>query len=418
MSDNREVKTIQINGKTFVSGLFWQPFSQNVKLLGTELNMQYMVIRHTSLPQAGFVSKNALNVKAGDYSLAAVVTKALELEQIGSNWIAVIPIPDSKEYYYIVMTDDIVRPTGEFIGSFDEVKEQFIEDSNLADWNLVIAPKEFELPNSEERDLLSFFPQHGDKIKFHNWWRLTNVQNVSNHQIKVIASVLMFIMLAGGGGFYYYQKVKKDKEIERYRLQQLALKAQQSSITMIKPWGSIPSAINVMNNCIQTMNKYHVLFSAADIRMNKVTCTPTNIVFKGTKNIDTDIQLEGPNLVLLNNGTAFEYTETLGTTSSQKEEDSLDKNNVIQYLTKVSATYQFKNMSIVNSSSAPVVGQTAVTSNAIQKVDLNFDYVNKFGQNELPYDFLHIPTLRIKKAEYNINDSEYYWHIEGEIYVK
>lgn len=416
---NREVKTIQINGKTFVAGLFWQPISQNVKALGAELGMQLMIVRHTSLPQAGFVSKNVLNVKAGDYSLAAVVTKALELEQVGSNWIAVIPIPDTEEYYYIVMTEDVVRPSGEFIGTLDEVQEQFREDRTLADWNLMILPKEFNAPGAEERDLLSFFPQSGGKIKFHHWWRLTNVQNVSNHQVKIILSVLMFSLITGGGGYYLYEKNKKEKEIERYRLQQLALKAQASSISMIKPWATVPSAIAVMSHCFETMNKYSMLFNTPDLKIQKVTCLPSTITFKGERLTSSDIQLDGKDLVFTSNGSIFEYKEALHTMNSTKEEDSLSKNSVIQYLTKIGSVHHFKTLAITESVSAPIIGQTAVASGSMQKVDFAFEHSKAEDEiNELPLDFMNIPTMRIKKAEYTARDNDYYWHIEGEIYVK
>lgn len=414
----REIKTIQINGKTFVTGLFWQPLSQNVKALGTELGMQYMIVRHTSMPQAGFVEKNISSVKVGDYSLAAVVTKSLEMEQIGSNWIAVIPIPESTDYYYMVMTEDVIRPYGEFIGTFEEVKEQFKEDFSLTDWNLIIAPKEFEIPNADERSLLSFFPTSNGKIKFHSWWRLTNVQNISNHQLKVISTLLIFTLLGGGGGYYFYDKNKKEKELERYRLQQMALKAQQGAIASVKPWHQMPTALHNMNKCIEHINKYDILFNQSDLKVEKVTCTQNTITFAGKRQLDSLLQLEGNDLVFQGNGEKFEYKEGLILTNNTTDEEPYAKNEIIQYFTRLAKLYQFINTTIVEGSSSPVIGQTAASS-SIKKIDVNFDYKKISNVNEeLPKEFLELSTLRLKKIEYTLVDNQYQWHVEGEIYVK
>ncbi|WP_254914441.1 type 4b pilus protein PilO2 [Pseudomonas aeruginosa] len=143
------VTVTTVNGQSFVSGLFWQPLSkpraymQEAREIGKREKMDIVAIRHGSIIQAGFVSKNA-GVTKGMYSLAAALAGAL-----GESWLGVFAL-GAERYALVGVKDGAILPGCDIVGDQVEIQEKlqifqaFFTDEN----DKFFSPPEFGFSNN------------------------------------------------------------------------------------------------------------------------------------------------------------------------------------------------------------------------------------------------------------------------------
>lgn len=132
-----------VNGKQFVSGLFWQPltrpraYMKEAREIGKREGMDIVAIRHSTIMQAGFVGKNQ-GVLKGMYSIAATLAGKL-----GSSWLGVFELDDGR-YVFVAVNDGAIVPGCDMVGDRDEVREKLAYIYGLFSWEKVYVPANFE----------------------------------------------------------------------------------------------------------------------------------------------------------------------------------------------------------------------------------------------------------------------------------
>jgi hypothetical protein len=261
----------QIDKHKFVCGLFWQALSRprelvkEAKDLARKIDSDLMVLRidHTAA-QAGFAHSRD-GVRAGAYSLAAVISKTLAVEgayydgerQPVHNWLGAFKLGDGKWAYFAVR-DASFLPNGDFAGSREEVLDRLHSDYALGGWNAVIGDQELEeygFHNFNARNIDTLLPRKKDgRVKVYKWWALRPVKSTPPWRLIGVAAAAAVVVAGGMTYWKYYQRqqelVRLDQAIEAARLEQLG-KAAPSALP--PPWGGKPMPQHVAKVCVDQM---------------------------------------------------------------------------------------------------------------------------------------------------------------------
>lgn len=146
------VSIIDVNGKPFASGLYWQTlhspisFLKEAKTYGRQNAMHVFAVRKTRLViQAGYASASAGQLK-GKRSLAAALANVL-----GDNWIGAFAV-DVDTYALVAVLDGGVMPGRDIVGPFETIQSMLCETVALVEasngeksFERCIAPVEFKV---------------------------------------------------------------------------------------------------------------------------------------------------------------------------------------------------------------------------------------------------------------------------------
>lgn len=265
-----ETAIISINGRKFVTGLFWSPLSRaraymaEARELGKKHDWDIVAIRRSATRiQAGFVSKNRGALK-GMYSLASALAGVL-----GDKWIGVFEVGESRYAIVAVHDGTIVPGYDRTVTGFDEAKSVMEHGIALLDFgDNVYAPRSFNLA-LKECDLAEVLtakrlrPEH--KLK-----QLTF--GMTRKEMGVMAILLLLV----GAGVYGYglwsehrealrlQELKRQAELRERALKLLEEQAKKSqpAQALEHPWAHMPLPAAFAAAC-QEMSRKHTPLSIA-----------------------------------------------------------------------------------------------------------------------------------------------------------
>lgn len=254
---NGQPDVISLNGKRFVTGLFWQPLTQprtflkEARDIGRREGMDVVAIRKGRVLQAGFARKSP--TYAGAYSLAATLAGLL-----GDDWIGVFEVDADADRYAIVGTKKgAIIPGCDVIGSRDDVQDRLNSDYNLHRFERVICPSDFGF-GGEEKALADVLASG----KLLNEYKLAALESGLRTRKLVLASFGM-LALAGVvlGGLAWHQRQKALEVEAQARAQQLATAAaeqgQQSAASsaapLPHPWATQPVAPAFRRACVDAI---------------------------------------------------------------------------------------------------------------------------------------------------------------------
>lgn len=253
-----------IDGVKYVSGLFWQPLAahsqseakKEIKLLAEELSLNLYVLRETSTKYVGLAALDD-EVKSGALSVAAIVSKTLELESGARDFIFVSPVGDGG-WIYVIQRDGVILPDGDQY-FFDEetTKARLYEDLSLGDWSLIVAPDSWRVAQSTDRDFALILPVGGEgKKQIHKWWRLKPVDSnalIADNRKYIITVLVCLVVIVGGKyGYQYWQ----DHKVERQ--QQLPDVIPPPPPPPEHPWKSKPLALDMVGACVSALNQVNL----------------------------------------------------------------------------------------------------------------------------------------------------------------
>lgn len=262
MTDNAHitpVDVIEVNGHSFVSGLYWQTmlkvrsYEAEAKEIGKSIGMDIVTIRRTSMViQAGFapLGKGALK---GMYSLAAALAQVL-----GDCWLGAFPVDGADDRYaFVAVLDGAVMPGREFIGTRDAVEQALRETHSLVEgqgkkWERVLAPVAFEF-GGEAISLAELLQpkqlKPSAKLK-----PLTF--GMTKREIAITAGVIggaLVLLLAGLFAKHAYDKRQDDAREALARKQMAALAAAGAHAAVAqapaRTWATQPPAIQAAQAC-------------------------------------------------------------------------------------------------------------------------------------------------------------------------
>lgn len=248
-----------INGKQFVSGLFWQPltrpraYMKEAREIGSREGMDIVAIRHSTIMQAGFVAKDQ-GVLKGMYSMAASLAGRL-----GPSWLGVFELDDGT-YAFVAVNDGAIVPGCDMVGDREEVREKLNYIYSFFSWEKVYVPADFDY-GGETVDIKTLLVP-GSLQKEHRLKQLTF--GLTNRELLLGVGAVVAIVI-GGVGYMQLQAVEEKKarmeriRAEQIRQQQLAelnakTKREQSVNALAHPWAKLPAADDFISSCVAGIN--------------------------------------------------------------------------------------------------------------------------------------------------------------------
>lgn len=270
MSDSVMGHVFTIEGERFVAGLLWQPLAgithnectAEIKVLSDELKLDLFVIRTVTAKCAGFVRASP-DIKPGVCkSAAAAVSKAVEIESGGREFILASPV-EGGGWLYVAQREGIILPDGDVVyQSEDAIRSRLLEDIALDDWGIVFAPGAWGIKNSSERTFADLLPRRADgKLKVYDWWSLqpsrpTARQIIVKHK-KMIAGVVLALLLSVAG-VLYLERVKAAKMLlaEQTRIQkERETEEANRPPPPLPPWARQHSVSTVADACLSAFGR-------------------------------------------------------------------------------------------------------------------------------------------------------------------
>lgn len=144
--------TTVISGTTYATGLFWQPLQNKDDPYGeieetaesVQEGADLFALKSGKSVQFG-VCASSDGYKRGLQSLAVAVATGLAEK---SSFVAVFKVDNG--WWYCCVRNDILLSDGDVLFLKEEdAKEQFMSMLAVPDWGRKIAPKEWELPDTE-----------------------------------------------------------------------------------------------------------------------------------------------------------------------------------------------------------------------------------------------------------------------------
>jgi hypothetical protein len=245
-------------GRRFVAGLFWLPLGGTVAnqrkhavSVAKEQNFDLVVWRNGSTPAVGMASTKE-GAQPGAYSAAAVISKTLELEGDFRSFLCAVQLADDR-FLYVAQNGSILVD-GDFIGTEDEVKRQFISHkSTVRDWQIIIAPEHWGVADSEERSFHSFLPTNKEKVQYKKWWALQPIQR------NIFKLVLKFGVIAAIAMGSYYGWVEWKEHNNRLRAQEESeMFSKLNKVQTLQaphPWAAMSVPAVFADSCVEAMQR-------------------------------------------------------------------------------------------------------------------------------------------------------------------
>jgi len=424
-----DASVFSIDGIQFVSGLFWQPLSESnsgdkqkeIKSLAKELTFDLYVVRNTPFDCVGFANPKG-EVKHGQVSAAAVVSKALELELKADNFIFVTHLPDGR-WLYVAQRDGQILPDGDLIfNSEDGAKTRLLEDFSAGDWALVIAPEIWSVRKSSERSFESLLPRDKKgRIEIHKWWRLTNVDSskeLARHKGKLILVVVLLAMAGAGFKFYQDYKTKKEMEAAAIAAQQM-IDAQGNAIPIEHPWKTIPVANDVLEACMNAVSSVTLFPGNWDLVAANCSNGLLTVTWKPQeKGWIEHLKTIHPNAVISTDGSVASINVPLGDLKTGVDEVVSEENQRLIEMYSAAQRFGFKFTISQGQAPAPALpGQEGVVPPPPDWKEINW----KADGITLPESVLAGlggNGFRMKVMNATWQNGQFIWTMEGTQYVK
>ena len=397
-----------VDGVQYGASIFWEslqnvdaPFldakeaAENV-LVGADL----FCVKHGKSPQLGLAS-SAQGFKKG--MNAAAVTAATSMSD-ASSVLAVFKV--DAGYWYLCIRNDVILSDGDVLFVKEEdAKEQFISMLSVPDWSKKIAPAEWGIDETEQKDIAEVFSQGLDvKLEKINALRGTELLTVVVLSIAIGAWLVTFI-----ADTFFATKTQQNKVVTR-RAQPKVVKKVQTVVPA--PWESLVDPAWFLDNCrekVQTL----VSVSTPGWQNNGVTCTSAGVVTSWSRQFG---RLSWIEMALTYSGLTF-TNKTINENSTQvtvsmpfqtiKRINSIPKRSLPETRNMLNDLFQTLNLSISLSNGSASAG----------------DKVYKFISFRLnsAYDPEIWKTLLTKFSGLVVNNIRYnsgVWNYEGTIYVQ
>lgn len=421
---NTNPSVFSIEGKTFVSGLVWQTQPEDstkddLLQLAAELDSDLFVRRNEPPVQYGFVS-SAIDkqIKNGVCSIAAIISKTMDMEGFPGNVLAALRLPDDRFIIYAQRSHAILPLNGDVIGAEDEMYEVF-NDHLAMEWDSIIAPDTWGIAKSANRSIDSFFPLNSKgKIKHHNWWQLRYIDEQSK-SIKKLLGVI-FVMALGFAAVYSYKRYEQiniDKETQARLAQEAEIKAKEGKrnavVALPHPWATIARPDIFVETCLREL--YKMPFSPAGWKMDSLSCSADSSNATYTRNRTTvlDFVRSYPDAAITPDGEHATITLQHTLQCCDPEEVVLPKREVSLRMISFAQTFSTQ-MPLEQPPVAPVSPDPEIPSPIPDWTEFKWSY-QVIGNPIDTIKRMDMPGIRVEKISYIPQPGV--WFIEGKVYA-
>lgn len=236
--------SITVDGTTYATSLFWQPLQnasdpfQEVEeaSAGVLEGADLFCIKGGKAPQFGICVSHE-GYKNGE--TVGAVALATALSEIGS-YVAVFKT--DQGWWYICIRNDIILSDGDMLFlSEEEAKTQFMSMLAVPDWGKKIAPKEWEIEETEEMDVGELL-MRGAKSKLQKIKALRGTKLFAIIAISAVVGIWLLSSLVDT--LFLTPTVRPIVVPVKPKVVQKA-----EPVVEIKPWEKVPNAKTIMQNC-------------------------------------------------------------------------------------------------------------------------------------------------------------------------
>lgn len=413
-------------GRIFVSGLFWQPLpgtsnaqrKAEAEKIAEEQQFNLMVLRTTGVQQVGFASSKD-GAKLGMLSIAAIITKMMEVEGKDRNLLVAAEIGNGR-YIYVAQREGVILPTGDMVGTENEVRAKMLSDKSLGDWETIFAPSHWGIQGSHERALLDFFPKkkNSDAIAYKRWWSLIPVKKDWKSYLPQAALVALAVL--GYVSYSEYQKHLLANEMAAIAAAAEAQAAQGGPVaTLEHPWKVEPRATAVMAACDAALSHLSN-FWPAGWTLNELVCAGGTLRVSWTRQQGAwvaHLLAVQPNATLASNGNSASLTVPL-TIPAGEDEPVLVETERLPALFRATDRLGYT-LNINAAAPKPVLPGDAPNMGPIKTWE-EFGW-SISGAGLPPRHVLAAmegPGLRVSRIAQTLGEGELKWKMEGVQYVK
>ena len=205
MVANKEIKTIDIAGKTYAVGLFWQPIQNEKEYLKEVKSAVQTVVVGANLyclkkgtgPQygLGFTSSGQ---KKGMPAGASGIANALRDK---SSAVCVFKV--NEGWWFITIRNNLILSEEDTIYTDEnEAKEAFNSMLSIPDWGYKIAPAEWGIEDTKDISAVELLSKS----------QSVELKSIESNNVK---NIVIILLLLGVGYWYYSSEQAKKAEAER-----------------------------------------------------------------------------------------------------------------------------------------------------------------------------------------------------------
>ena len=397
-----------VNGIQYAASVVWEslqnldaPFldakeaAENV-LVGADL----FCVKHGKSPQLGLASSSQGFKKGMSVAAISAVTALSE----ASSLLAVFKVDSG--YWYLCVRNDVILSDGDVLFVKEEdAKEQFMSMLSVPDWNKKIAPEEWGIDETEQKNISDVFAQGLDsKLEKINALRGAELLIVVVLSIAAGAWLIMYI-----SSTFFETKTQENKVVTRRATKKVV---KQVKTVVPAPWESLVDPVWMLDNCRQSILALTSI-STPGWKNNGVTCMASGAVTSWKRSFG---RLSWIEMSLAYSGLTFgskriddKSTEVTVSIPFQdvKKINSAPKKTANELRNMVNDLFQALNLSISLTN-----GKTSVGGKNYHSLDfkINSQYDPNIWKNLLT----KFSGLKINNIRYNSG----VWNYEGAIYVQ
>lgn len=397
-----------VDGVQYAASIFWEslqnvdaPFldakeaAENV-LVGADL----FCVKHGKSPQLG-LAVSSQGFKKG-MTVAAVT--AVTAMSDASSLLAVFKV--DAGYWYLCVRNDVILSDGDVLFVKEEdAKEQFMSMLSVPDWSKKIAPAEWGIDETEQKDIAEVFASGLDtKLEKINALRGTELLIVVVLSIAVGAWLIMFISKT-----FFTTKPQQNVVITRRAQKKVVVEVEK---VVPAPWESMIDPVWMLDNCRKTILSLEDI-STPGWTNQGVTCTQANAVTSWRRVFG---RLSWMEMSLTHSGLTF-ANKTIdnagtGVTASIpfqkiKKVNSMPKYSISELHNIINDLFQSLNLSISISDKSLRLGDKTYTF-------LTFSIVSNYDPEIWKQMLTKFSGLEINNILYNNGT----WKYEGRIYAQ
>lgn len=397
-----------VDGVPYAASLFWEslqnvdaPFldakeaSENV-LVGADL----FCVKNGKVPQIGLgVSEQGFK-KGMNVAAVNVVTSMSEVTSL----LAVFKVDTG--YWYLCIRNDVILSDGDVLFVKEEdAKEQFMSMLSVPDWSKKIAPAEWAIDETEDKDISEIFAT-GMSTKLEKIKALRGAELII---VIVLTVALGAWLISFITKTFFTTKVQENRVITQ-RAPKKVVKEVEKVIPA--PWESMVDPSWMMNTCRQTILSL-VSISTPGWENTGVTCTQSSAITSWRRSFGRlswiEMSLTYSGLVFANKSIdAGANTVTVSIPfQSVKKVNSAPKKNAMELRNMINDLFQALNLSIGLSD-----GQVNIGSKVYRYMNFRID--SKYDPEIWEKMLIKFSGLRVNNIRYN----DGVWNYEGTIYVQ
>lgn len=397
-----------VDGVPYAASIFWEslqnvdaPFldakeaAENV-LVGADL----FCVKHGKSPQLGLAVSSQGFKKGMNVAAVTAVTAMSE----ASSLLAVFKV--DAGYWYLCVRNDVILSDGDVLFVKEEdAKEQFMSMLSVPDWSKKIAPAEWGIEETEQKDISEIIASGLDaKLEKINALRGTELAIVVILSIAVGAWLVMFVSKN-----LFTTTVQQNRVVTR-RAQKKVVK--QVAKVVPAPWESMVDPSWMLDTCRETILSM-VAISTPGWKNNGVRCTPSNAVTSWNREFGRlswiEMSLTYSGLTFANKSINPQGTGVTVSIPFQKVKkvNSVPKKSASELRNMINDLFQSLNLRITLSDGKERAGDKTYSF-------LSFRIVSRYDPEIWKQMLTKFSGLKINNISYNNGT----WNYEGAIYVQ